>query len=84
VRTGASTRNWASYGASVAGADALPAWKRDILCDPQTSGGLLLAVNPVDVAVILQLLGARGFARSAVVGRLKSGPSQIELTSATA
>src|ERR1700721_3157472 len=41
VRTGASGRNWASYGASVYGAQALPDWRRDILCDPQTSGGLL-------------------------------------------
>ena len=84
VRTGASTRNWASYGASVVGAEALPSWKRNILCDPQTSGGLLLAVDPKDVAVALQLLVARGFAHTAVVGRLKAGPSQIELTNATA
>jgi len=84
VRTGASTRNWASYGASVAGAEALPAWKRDILCDPQTSGGLLLAVDPAGVAVVLQRLGAGGFTRSAVVGRLKPGSAQIELKSPSA
>jgi selenide,water dikinase len=83
VRTGASGRNWASYGASVRGADALPDWRRDLLCDPQTSGGLLIAVDPAEVAVTLDLLAARGFTRSAVVGRLKSGPPQIELTNAT-
>src|SRR4029453_4889349 len=32
VRTGASGRNWASYGGQVRGADALPDWRRDLLC----------------------------------------------------
>jgi selenide,water dikinase len=84
VRTGASGRNWASYGAAVHGADALPDWKRDILCDPQTSGGLLVAVDPAEVAGILELLASRGFGRSAVVGRLQPGPARIELTDARA
>ncbi len=82
VRTGASGRNWASYGAAVLGADALPDWRRDILCDPQTSGGLLIAVDPSAVAAVLELLTTRGFTRSTVVGRLKPGPAQIELTEA--
>ncbi|HEY1751516.1 MAG TPA: selenide, water dikinase SelD [Caulobacteraceae bacterium] len=82
VRTGASGRNWASYGAAVRGADALPDWRRDLLCDPQTSGGLLVAVDPAAVTPVLDLLRERGFGRSAVVGRLKPGPAQVELTAA--
>jgi selenide,water dikinase len=46
VRTGASVRNWDSYGADVRGADDLDPWRRDLLSDPQTSGGLLLSVPP--------------------------------------
>jgi selenide,water dikinase len=84
VRTGASGRNWASYGGSVQGVEALPDWRRDILCDPQTSGGLLIAVDPAAVASTLDLLRARGFGRSAVVGRVKPGPARIEVTDATA
>ena len=80
VRTGASTRNWASYGADVQGADALPGWRRDLLTDPQTSGGLLIAVDPESAGAALDLLRARGFDRSAVVGRLKPGPARIELS----
>ena len=80
VRTGASGRNWSSYGASVQGARALPDWKRDILCDPQTSGGLLIAVDPAESPAILSMLAARGFERAAVVGRLQAGPARIELT----
>jgi selenide,water dikinase len=79
VRTGASTRNWASYGASVVGADALPAWKRDLLTDPQTSGGLLIAVEPDQAQAVLDLARSRGFDRSAIVGRLKEGPARIEV-----
>ena len=45
-RTGAAGRNWASYGEEVALAPGVADWKRDLLCDPQTSGGLLVAVAP--------------------------------------
>jgi selenide,water dikinase len=80
VRTGASGRNWASYGAAVRGAEALPGWKRDLLCDPQTSGGLLVAVDPVEAAAVLDLLRRRGFTSASVVGRLTEGPAGIEIT----
>ncbi len=36
--TGASNRNWASYGAEVRFADGLPAHWQPLLTDPQTSG----------------------------------------------
>ena len=83
VRTGASGRNWASYSASVRGADAQPDWKLDLLCDPQTSGGLLVAVESGRAAATLELLCARGFIQSAIVGELKVGPPEIDLTDAT-
>ena len=44
-KTGASTRNWAGYGAMVDirnGGDLA----KTLLTDPQTSGGLLLACEP--------------------------------------
>ncbi|MBS0384558.1 MAG: selenide, water dikinase SelD [Proteobacteria bacterium] len=44
VRTGASARNWASYGDRVRISGQLADWRRDLLTDPQTSGGLLIAV----------------------------------------
>ena len=83
VRTGASGRNWASYSASVRGADAQPDWKLDLLCDPQTSGGLLVAVESGKAAATLELMCARGFIQSAIVGELKVGPPEIDLTDAT-
>lgn len=70
VRTGASGRNWASYGASVDASGDLPDWKRDLLCDPQTSGGLLIAVEPAAAEAVMALVREAGFAAAAVVGRL--------------
>jgi len=61
VRTGASVRNWTSYGGSVDGADALPDWHRDLLCDPQTSGGLLISVAADQAETILTLVRSEGF-----------------------
>jgi selenide,water dikinase len=78
VRTGASVRNWASYGAAVAGAEGLPEWRRDLLCDPQTSGGLLVAVAPEAAEATVELFRARGF-RPSVVGGLREGPAQVAL-----
>jgi selenide,water dikinase len=40
---GGTKRNWASYGHHIA---PITDAQRQILCDPQTSGGLLIAVGP--------------------------------------
>ncbi|SNY45611.1 selenophosphate synthase [Arsukibacterium tuosuense] len=49
---GGSGRNFASYGAKVS---PLSAEQQALLCDPQTSGGLLLAVSPSAEAAVIQL-----------------------------
>ena len=77
VRTGASTRNWASYGEAVRLPPGLADWRRDLLTDPQTSGGLLIAVAPDHAAELLKLAQARGFAASRIVGRVAGGPPGI-------
>ena len=79
VRTGASTRNWASYGADVTAPVGLEDWRRDLLCDPQTSGGLLIAVDPAAAEAVLTLVRREGFSRAAVVGRLLAGAPGITL-----
>lgn len=79
LRTGASSRNWESYGAAVRLFDDLPEWRRDLLTDPQTSGGLLIAVAEESASLILELVRSRGFEGAAVVGRLLEGPPEIRL-----
>jgi selenide,water dikinase len=78
-RTGAAGRNWGSYGGQVALAPGLADWKRDLMCDPQTSGGLLVAVAPDGVAKVLELFRAAGFDRAAVIGEMGDGPPGIEI-----
>ncbi len=77
VRTGASTRNWDSYGEAVTLPSDFPAWRRDLLTDPQTNGGLLIAVDPSAADTVLALARKDGFASSAIVGRLAPGPARI-------
>jgi selenide,water dikinase len=73
VRTGASDRNWQSYGASVRLAEGVEAWRRDLLCDPQTSGGLLIAVTPDRARAVTDLAHRAGLAAAGPVGRLIAG-----------
>jgi len=73
VRTGAATRNWESYGEAVRLPPGFEAWRRDVLCDPQTSGGLLIAVDAAAAPTVLAMARECGFGDSAVVGRLAAG-----------
>ena len=79
VRTGASGRNWASYSDAVDGADALEPWRLDLLTDPQTSGGLLIAVPAQRADETLAFVRRAGFSKSAAVGRFRSGHSRVEI-----
>jgi selenide,water dikinase len=80
IRTGASARNWASYGDDVSEDGRLADWRRDLLTDPQTSGGLLIAVAPDEAAGVLQLAVERGFGASRIVGRAVAGPAGLSVT----
>lgn len=77
VRTGAAVRNWASYGDAVTLPDPFDDWRRDLLCDPQTSGGLLVAVAPDEAPRVLAMAHEAGFARAAIVGRLATGEPEV-------
>jgi selenide,water dikinase len=77
VRTGASGRNWASYGDAVALPDGFEDWRRDLLTDPQTSGGLLVAVAAAAADAVLALVRENGFPEAAIVGRMAEGPPQV-------
>lgn len=73
VRTGASARNWASYGEAVDLPPDLPEWRRDLLTDPQTSGGLLVSVAADAAEDVLARVRAAGFDAAAIVGRVVEG-----------
>lgn len=78
--TGASARNWASYGGEVVLPDAMPEWQRALLTDPQTSGGLLVSCDPAARGTVLEIFRRHGFADAAEIGRLGAG-SQVTVRS---
>ena len=71
--TGASGRNWDGFGAQVTLAAGLPATTRDLLADPQTSGGLLVSCAPEAAAEVLRIFSEGGFDQAAVIGRIEAG-----------
>ncbi|WP_420149049.1 selenide, water dikinase SelD, partial [Spirosoma sp.] len=55
---GGTQRNWASYGHKIG---PLTDKQKYILADPQTSGGLLVAVSPEGAEAIEQMLNEQGY-----------------------
>jgi selenide,water dikinase len=70
--TGASERNWASYGHE-ANLSGIADWQRALLTDPQTSGGLLVSCAPASKQAVLEIFHRHGFAQATEIGRLTPG-----------
>ena len=68
--TGASARNWESYSGETRLPGAAAGWQRNLLTDPQTSGGLLVACAPEAAAKVMEIFRQEGFKYAAVVGRM--------------
>jgi selenide, water dikinase len=79
VATGASERNWSSYGAEVALPVGAPVWAAKLVTDPQTSGGLLVACAPEDVARVLEAFAREGFAEARRIGSLAEGQARLTI-----
>jgi selenide,water dikinase len=77
--TGASGRNWASYGEAVILPPAFPEWRRQLLTDPQTSGGLLVACAPDRAAAIVEIIRGRGYSAARRIGRVAAGESIVRI-----
>src|SRR5207245_9529470 len=75
--TGAAARNWESYGHDVRLPDGLAPWQQALLCDPQTSGGLLVTCAPQVVTAVLSLFRAEGFSSDAGIGQMQAGAVRI-------
>jgi hypothetical protein len=80
ARSWAAVRNWDSYGQEVALAPGLKDWQRDVMADPQTSGGLLIAVAPQGVDAVLTQLHAAGFGQAAVTGEMAAGVPRLHVS----
>jgi selenide,water dikinase len=75
---GGTNRNWDSYGDKI---KLTTEKQRFILCDPQTSGGLLIALEPNSAKEVEKLLKANGLAAYAepigVLGKHKAGEALV-------
>lgn len=75
--TGASDRNWDSFGRHVTLPPGMPEWKKKLLCDPQTSGGLLVTCDRGSVPRVLDIFRQQGFKHACEIGTLSAGAAAI-------
>jgi selenide, water dikinase len=75
--TGGGMSNLAYLEEWVTFATDTPLIARDLLADPQTSGGLLIAVQESGVDTLLTALENEGVGTHSIVGRFEHGPTHI-------
>jgi selenide,water dikinase len=79
VVTGASDRNWASYRDQVRFAEDPGKAMKSLLCDPQTSGGLLVSCTPEAVSAALDVFKRHGCERATKIGAMVEGAPIVEI-----
>ena len=77
--TGASHRNWSSYGGEIEMPAGMSEWRRHLLTDPQTSGGLLIAVAPECGESILGTIRHAGYTAARIIGHAQEGHPGIRV-----
>jgi selenide, water dikinase len=77
--TGASGRNWRSYGAEVSLPADTPEWQRQLYCDPQTSGGLLVACAADHADALLETIVTSGYPAACIIGEVTDGAPRVVL-----
>ena len=77
--TGASHRNWGAFGGDVDLPQDFPEWRRHLLTDPQTSGGLLVTCAGGEAEAILARIRAAGYPAAAIIGRMEAGAARIHV-----
>jgi selenide,water dikinase len=76
--TGGSSRNWQGYGSLIT-LSGHGTEERDLLTDPQTSGGLLVACAPDAERAVLDIFQEEGFDRASVIGEIEAGTPGISV-----
>ena len=79
--TGASGRNWAAYGHEITLTAGFTSTQqtllKNLLSDPQTSGGLLVSCAPEAVAEVLAIFERHGFTDAAEIGAVREGAGMV-------
>ncbi len=76
VITGASDRNWQSYGSQVHLPKQFTPAQQALLTDPQTSGGLLVSCGADAVSAVIEIFKQHGFTSACVIGKMTSKQNQ--------
>jgi len=77
--TGASGRNWGSYSDGIILPAELPAWRRTLLTDPQTSGGLLVACAAPRAESVRAAIEDAGYPRASIIGSVAFGDPVVRI-----
>jgi selenide, water dikinase len=77
---GAAGRNWEGYKHEIS-AQGLQDWEQLLLADPQTSGGLLIAIEANAAADTLTQIHQAGYTQAAIIGSCAEGTPSIEVSS---
>jgi selenide,water dikinase len=77
--TGASARNWASYGHEVVLPVNLPETRRTLLTDPQTSGGLLIACASEHAEEMRRTIEGAGYLSTRIIGSAGTGEPLVNI-----
>lgn len=79
IAPGGTHANW-RYLASIVTYEGVEKPEQLLLCDAQTSGGLLMAVPSEKAERLVSACKARGTPCAAIIGRIEEGPPSIRVT----
>ena len=80
IVTGAADRNQKAYGKHIGFSDKVQDWEKGLLFDPQTSGGLLVAVAAEAANELLNLFKENGFDCVAKIGTFNTTKPTVGIT----
>ncbi len=80
--TGASQRNLASYSEAVVAPEGFADWRRRLLTDPQTSGGLLIACDAAAAPALCAHIRQGGDSQARVIGTVERGDPVVAVEGA--
>ncbi|OGI45012.1 MAG: selenide, water dikinase SelD [Candidatus Muproteobacteria bacterium RBG_16_64_11] len=80
IAPGGLAANRRAFNGKIWFGDAVPGAWRELLFDPQTSGGLLVALPEAGAGRLVERLAADGFGDAAVIGRIERRESDTLIT----
>ena len=78
-KTGAADRNWASFADNVTVPDGMEQWRKNMLMDPQTSGGLLMSCPADQADAVVALFHEQDYGFATVIGELAAGSPHVRV-----